>query len=186
MNWKDTIIPKVFYDRDPIEVAKDLLGKFLVRRINNKFLVGIITETEAYLPEGDEASHNFIGKTKRNASLYKDAGHAYIHSMRQYCLLDVVTEGVDKPGSVLIRALEPVEGITGETSGPGKVCRELSITRSLDGIDITDPESEIFIAKGEEGTLHELTTTSRIGISKAKDMPLRFHITNNIHVSKKR
>src|SRR4051812_44626519 len=117
MNWKDTIIPRDFYDRNPVDVAKDLLGKFLVRRINNKYSVGLITETEAYLPSGDSAAHNFKGKTKRNESLYKEAGHAYIHSMRQYCLLDVVTEGSDKPGSVLIRAIEPVEGINGETNG---------------------------------------------------------------------
>ncbi|MBX4198240.1 DNA-3-methyladenine glycosylase [Candidatus Parcubacteria bacterium] len=187
MNWKSTIIPRKFYDRDPVIVAQQLLGKFLVRKIGDKYLVGLITETEAYLPSGDAAAHNFKGKTKRNESLYKEAGHAYVHSMRQYFLFDVVTEGADKPGSVLIRAIEPIEGIDGiKTDGPGKVCIALSINRTLDGTDITNPESEIFIAQGEKDILHEITTSSRIGISNAKDMPLRFHITENIHVSKKR
>ena len=186
MNWQHSIISRSFYDRNPIEVAKDLLGKFLVRKIGDTYLVGMITETEAYLAEGDSAAHSFKGQTKRNISLYKEAGHAYVHSMRQYCLLDVVTEGGGIPSSVLIRAIEPVEGINGETNGPGKVCRELSIDRSMDGVDITKPESGVFISKGAKEMSHEIMTTSRIGISSAQDMPLRFHISGNIHVSKKR
>ena len=176
MNWQTKILPQRFYARETITVAKDLLGKFLVRKIGGKYLIGMITETEAYLSSGDSAAHNFKGRTKRNASLYKEGGHAYIHSMRQYCLLDAVTEGVDKPGSVLIRAIEPIENIQGLINGPGKVCRELQIIRSLDGIDMTNPESEIFIANGEKDILHKTTTSSRIGISTAKDMPLRFYI----------
>lgn len=104
-------------------------------------------------------------------------GHAYIHSMRQYCLLDAVTETPDKPGSVLIRSIEPVAGVEGIINGPGKVCRELNITRALDGTDMTSPESELFIAQGDNDTLHTVATSSRIGISTAKDMPLRFQIS---------
>jgi DNA-3-methyladenine glycosylase len=176
MDWKEKILRRKFYDRNPVEVAQELLGKLLVRKIDDTYLVGMIAETEAYLPEGDAAAHAFKGKTKRNASLYKEAGHAYVHSMRQYCLLDVVTEGEDKPGSVLIRALEPVEGIKNPTDGPGKICRELHITKALDGIDVTDPKSDIFIAHGDTSISHVINTTSRIGISKAKDLHLRFHI----------
>ncbi len=177
MNWKTSILPQKFYDREPIIVAKELLGKFLVRKIDGKYLVGMISETEAYLSSEDSAAHNFKGLTKRNASLYKEGGHAYIHSMRQWCLLDAVTEGTDKPGSVLIRAVEPVEGIEGLINGPGKVCRELSITRTLDGIDMTNSDSELFIAKGDKDIPHKVMTSSRVGISTAKDMPLRFYVS---------
>ena len=186
MNWKSTIIPRTFYDRSPINVAQELLGKFLVRRMDDKYLVGIITETEAYLASGDSAAHNFKGMTKRNESLYKAAGHTYIHSMRGWNLIDVVTEGIDIPSSVLIRAIEPLEGIEGPTNGPGKVCKALSITLNLNGIDITNPNSEIFIARGEKEVLHEITSSSRVGISSAKDMPLRFYLAGNISVSKKK
>ncbi len=178
MNWKQTIIPRDFYDRSPVVVAQELLGKFLVRKINNTFIVGMISETEAYLPAGDSAAHSSKGKTKRTESLYKEGGHAYVHSMRQYNLLDIVTEAPDKPGSVLIRGVLPIEGIVGiKTDGPGKVGIAFRITRALDGIDMTNPNSELFVAYGEGKSTHSIVTTSRIGISKAKDMPLRFHIT---------
>lgn len=187
-----------FYDRDPAIVAQDLLGKFLVRKIGNDFLIGRIAETEAYLSSGDSAAHNFKGKTKRNESLYKNGGHAYVHSMRQYCLIDAVTESPDKPGSVLIRAVEPVEGIDAMkknrneenednlTNGPGKVCAAFNITRQLDGIDLTDSQGVLFVSSGENISQDKIITSSRIGISTAKDMPLRFHLSDSLHVSKKR
>lgn len=199
MQIKFEALPRSYFDRGPTEVAQYLLGKLLVRRLDNQLLVGKIVETEAYLPSGDSAAHNFKGKTKRNESLYKDAGHAYVHSMRQYCLLDVVTEGPDVPGSVLIRALEPIEGIDEMqkarredsierlTNGPGKVCAAFGITRSLDGTDMTDSANDLFISESNE-TISEdqVVTTSRIGISTAMDMPLRFHLYENNHVSKRR
>jgi len=175
-DWQSTVLSQGFYDREPITVAKELLGKFLVRKMGNSFLVGKITETEAYLSSGDSAAHNFKGQTKRNASLYKSGGHAYVHSMRQYCLLDAVTEDSGKPGSVLIRSIEPIEGLAGLINGPGKVCRELNITRTLDGIDMTNPDNELFISQGKDGGTYDITASSRVGISTAKDMPLRFQI----------
>lgn len=198
MEWEPLIISQSFYDRDPIIVAQDLLGKFLIRKINGNFLVGKITETEAYLSSGDSAAHNFKGKTKRNESLYKNGGHAYVHSMRQYCLIDVVTESSDKPGSVLIRAVDPVEGIDmmkkhrneenddNLTNGPGKVCAAFNITRQLDGIDLTDFRGGLFISSSEDRLPEKITISSRIGISTAKDMPLRFYLSESAHVSKKR
>lgn len=198
MKWRDLIIRQSFYNRKPQIVARDLLGKFLVRKINNQFLVGRIVETEAYLSKDDPASHNFKGKNKRNVSLYKDGGHAYVHSMRQYCLLDVVTESPAKPGSVLIRALEPIEGIEkmkrfrdeynlhNLTNGPGKVCRALNITKNLDGIDLTNPDEVLFIVKDKNESKIKIITSLRIGISKAKNLPLRFHLFDNKHVSKVR
>lgn len=198
MKWESSIVSQSFYDRDPVIVAQDLLGKFLVRKMNDQFIVGRITETEAYLSSGDSAAHNFKGKTKRNESLYKNGGHAYVHSMRQYCLIDAVTESSDKPGSVLIRSVEPVEGIDtmkknrneknedNLTNGPGKVCAAFNITRQLDGVDLTNFREGLFISSDENISQDKITTSSRIGISTAKDMPLRFYLSDSVHVSKKR
>lgn len=182
-DWNKNILPKKFYDRDPSEVARDLLGKFLVRKIGSTCLVGKITETEGYLPTGDPAGHGFKGLTKRNPSLFKTGGHAYVHSMRQYFLLDVVTESSSKPGSVLLRSIDPIEGLVGIIDGPGKLCRELGITRVLDGIDMTNPHSELYICHNQNQTAHKVIISSRIGISKAKELPLRFQISNQPDMS---
>jgi DNA-3-methyladenine glycosylase len=179
-------LPRAYFDRSPLEVAPDLLGKLLVRKSKGKVLVGRIVETEAYLSSGDSAAHSFKGKSARNASLYKEAGHAYVHSMRQYHLLDVVTEGPDKPSSVLIRGIEPIEGIESPTNGPGKIGIAFDITRALDGVDMTDPTSELFIADTKKKTVYSAAVSLRIGISTAKDMPLRFYIAGSPHVSKMR
>ena len=197
MNREPLIIQLEFYDRNPVEVAKDLLGKFLVRKSGNEYLVGMIVETEAYLSQDDSAAHNFKGKTKRNESLYKESGHAYVHSMRQYNLIDIVTEGSEKPSSVLIRAVEPVlgmktmqklrnvEDVVSLTNGPGKLCIAFDITRALDGAKVTSPESGLFITQNINSLSFEIQTSARIGISSAKDMPLRFSIVDNVYVSKR-
>jgi len=186
MSWNNNILPQNFYNRNPVTVAQELLGMYLVRKIGSEYLVGKIIETEAYLPKGDKAAHNFTGKTKRNASLYKTAGHVYIHAMRQYNLLDIVTEGQSRPGSVLIRALEPVEGvkimkkfrnesrIENLTNGPGKVCQAFKVNRDLDGMDITKVTSNLFIIKNTEITTKPVTITERVGIVSEKNLPLRF------------
>jgi len=196
---KFSALPRSFYDRSSTEVAKALLGKLLVRKIMGEVLVGMIVETEAYLSTGDEAAHGFKGKTKRNSSLYKEGGHAYVHGMRQYHLLDIVVEGVDVPASVLIRALEPVQGIEemrkrrGEnkinklTSGPGKLCIALGIAGELDGTDVTDSKNVLFVADNHAYISPEqILTSTRIGITKSADAPLRFHLIDNIHVSKRK
>lgn len=186
-----------FYNRNPDVVARDLLGKVFVRNIGNKKLKGVIVETEAYLAYGDEASHNFKGKNKRNQSLYKDAGHAYVHAMRQYFLLDLVTEGEDVPSSVLIRAVEPIQGIEymkelrgvskieDIANGPSKFCIAFSINRDLDGTDTIHSNSPFYV---EEANVHEtfvVETSGRIGISRAKDVPLRFWIKGSPFTSRK-
>ncbi len=190
MNWSKNILSRDFYNDSPSKVAQALLGKYLVRKTSNGTFVGKIVETEAYLPFNDTAAHNFKGETNRNKSLYKDAGYAYIHSMRQYCLFDVTTEGVGTPGSVLIRGLEPIEGLEVSenlTNGPGKLCRAFSITKELDGVDVTNERSNLFICSSEEEITPDLVHIStRVGISTAKDEPLRFSIKGNLHVSKGR
>ena len=192
------ILSKAFYDRDPITVARNLIGKVLIRDLHGEILSGIIVETEAYLGEGDAAAHGFKGRTRRNGSLYKKGGHAYVHTMRQYSLLDVVTGKEGTPGSVLIRALEPVSGIvkmmrlrheerlSNLTNGPGKICAALHITRALDGTDMTVRKNGLYIAEGKKHPVPVIAVSPRIGISKAADMPLRFYHAENPHVSKKR
>lgn len=191
------ILPRLFFMRDPIVVAQDLLGKLLVRKLDEKVLIGRIVEVEAYLATGDSAAHSFKGETLRTKSLYKEGGHAYVHSMRQYNLLDVVVGKAGSAGSVLFRAIEPLEEVeymktlSGSediekiSNGPGKVGRAFQITRMLDGIDLTSCDSELTLAEPFNNSDHEIEITTRIGISSAQDMPLRFFIKNSKYISKK-
>jgi DNA-3-methyladenine glycosylase len=190
------ILPRSFYLESPEIVAKKLLGKYLVRKIGYEMLVGKIVETEAYLSEGDKAAHGFRGKDARNASLYLSGGHAYVHQMRHHYLLDIVTQEEGVPSSVLIRAIEPIEGI--ETmkkfrktdvernigNGPGKVGQAFGIDKTFEGIDITDSSSSLFIATGDTISLEDIASSPRIGISKATEKLLRFWIKGNPNVSR--
>lgn len=179
-----------FYERDTVLVAKDLLGKFLRRTTTEgERLGGMIVEVEAYLPFDDEAAHNYVGKTERNSVLFERAGLAYVHSIHRYHCIDIVTESEGIPGSVLIRAIIPQEGIdlmklnrnkidaNGLVDGPGKICQALDITRAQNGIDITDPASEIIVIdKDVKISEKEIMTGPRVGISKATDKLLRFYL----------
>jgi DNA-3-methyladenine glycosylase len=183
-----TILPASFYDRDPAVVAPLLLGKYLVRTYRGKKLVGMITETEAYLPFGDEASHGFK-RTKTRDSLYLHAGHAYVYGLRHHFLFNTVTQDKDHPGAVLIRGVVPIEGIEvmkalrekdtrkGLTDGPGKLCKAFAITLRDDGIDLTKRTQGIYIEdRGEKIDPKTIRITPRIGITKAADWLLRFYI----------
>ena len=196
MGKYDNILNQEFYDKNPEIVAKALLGKYIVRKLGTVLLVGKIVETEAYLSLDDQAAHGFTGKSNRNKSLYKTAGHAYVHSMRQWFLLDIVTEKEDTPSSVLIRGIEPVEGIetmkklrktenlNNLTNGPSKFCQAFNINKDLDGIDVTSPASLVFISDSPTHIPdNEISVSHRIGISKSVDMPLRFWIKDNSFVS---
>ncbi len=190
------VLGKSFYNRDPLLVAPDLLGKVLVRKLNNKIISGRIVEVEAYLAFTDEAAHGFVGKTARNSSLFKSAGHAYVYSIHIYNCLDFVTQDIDVPSSVLIRALEPLEGIEfmkkfrnkenlkDLTSGPGKLCQALQITKEFDGVDITNSNLNLYVVD-DEFSYGETTSGKRIGISKAKDDNFRFYVKNSLYVLKK-
>lgn len=191
------IINRDFFNESPKIVAPKLLGKYIVRRIDEHYLVGKIVEVEAYLAFGDAAAHNAVGKTKRSISLFNDAGYTYVHTMRQYCLIDIVTESSDKPGSVLIRAIEPIIGIDKMLenrkvqvvenigNGPGKVCMAMQIKKEHNGIDITDVNSQIFICNIDaELDVDQVLNRNRVGISKATELLLGFYIKNNSFVSK--
>lgn len=180
-----SIIQRDFYNRSPLLVASDLLGKILVRQIGDQIRSGRIIEVEAYLGHDDEASHSFKGETPRTKSLFGSAGHAYIYSIHMYHCLDIVTDGPGIPTSVLIRALEPLEGVSHMqsarnkdlsrdlASGPGKLCQALGITKDLYGVDMTDFSSGLYVIDDGFKT-QSIVTAPRIGISKSKEDLLRF------------
>jgi DNA-3-methyladenine glycosylase len=190
-----------FFSRDPRPVARQLLGKVLVRKIPGGQLTARIVEVEAYLGADDLAAHSAAGNTARTAVLFGPPGHAYIYFIygNYYCL-NVSCEPEGKAGGVLIRALEPLTGIEEMaaargveihgpkdlpklTSGPGRLCAAFGITRARDnGGDLTSAESDLWI--GEDGfRTRGIMTTARIGITKAADYPLRYLITGNAFVS---
>jgi len=135
------ILPKNFFNRDTLKVSQELLGCVLVRKIGNKIIRGMITETEAYKGENDLASHASKGRTPRTELMFGEAGRAYIYLIYgMYYCLNIVTEKKDYPAAVLIRAVK-IENIDyKKTNGPGKVCRELKIDKKLNGWDITKGE----------------------------------------------
>ena len=171
-------LTRVFFNRLPEVVARALLGQLLVHEIDGERYVGRIIETEAYLAHGDEAAHGHKGQTVRNQSLFLPTGHAYVHTMRQYSLLDIVTEASGVPSSVLIRAIQPVEGIDPSLiiNGPGKVCRAMHITRAQDGMDITAPTATLFVVRSARVPERRVGVSGRIGISRAQEALLRFYV----------
>ncbi len=191
-------LPRSFYTRKTSTVAKDLLGKILVRRMGRKILAGIIVETEAYL-FNDSASHSFRGMTERNKVMFGKGGFLYVYFTygMHYCA-NVVTfkEGIGE--AVLIRAVEPKNGmkvmlknrglinernLTKTTNGPAKLAQAFALTNEQSGTDLTG--SEIFITSDETVPRSKIVTTTRIGISTAKEKKLRFYIKDNPWVSKK-
>ncbi|MDQ6985912.1 MAG: DNA-3-methyladenine glycosylase [Candidatus Dojkabacteria bacterium] len=187
------ILENTFFNRDATLVAKDLLGKLLVRKLGERIISGVIVETEAYLGANDPAAHSFIGKTERTKVLFGPAGYAYIHSMHGQNLLDITCSEINDPVSVLIRALEPIEVIDlmqkfrskeklkDLTTGPGKLCKAMDIDKSFYGLDLTNKDSTLFIV--ENDSEYEVMESERIGISKGKEHILRFFIKRNKFVS---
>lgn len=155
------VLPRSFYARPTVEVARDLLGKYLC----HGSLAGRISEVEAYLPYVDEAAHSFRGRTPRTQVIFGPPGHAYVYFIYgMYQCMNVVVEQDGTPGCVLIRAVE------GFGDGPGKLTRALGITLDHSGADLT--RGELVIRDGPK-PLH-IVTTPRIGIRKSVDLPLRF------------
>jgi DNA-3-methyladenine glycosylase len=190
-----------FFERHPKIVARELLGKVLVRRLGSgEILAGRVVEAEAYLGADDAAAHAAAGKTSRNAVLFGPAGHAYVYFTygMHYCL-NVSCEPEGKAGCVLFRALEPLQGVEkmaelrgvdGNTlkliaSGPARLCEALDIHReNANGLDMTKPESGIYLA--EDGyRVAGIHTATRIGITKSPDLALRFLVDGNPFVSRK-
>jgi len=178
------ITDRNFYNRNTLQVAKDLLGCKLCKKAGNITQKGTIVETEAYTQD-DPACHAYKGMTKRAATLFKMPGIAYVYFIYgMYYCVNVVTEQEGVAGAVLIRALEPLENIE-NTNGPGKLCREMGINKLHNEIDLTHPDSELWIEKGEPLSEDRIFTTTRIGIKQAADYPWRFYIKDNPYVSRK-
>jgi DNA-3-methyladenine glycosylase len=170
------ILPRSFYERLAKDVAPDLLGKYLVREINGKKIIGKITEVEAYLGEFDPASHVSKGRTTRTEVIYGPAGFAYIYVIYGHHALNVVCESINSPGSVLIRAVDPIENISTQTNGPGKLTKALQITKDLYGVDLTNRKSGLYICQGEKIDKKDVSVTPRVGVRGAEDLLLRFII----------
>jgi DNA-3-methyladenine glycosylase len=172
--------PVSFYERQTVEVARDLLGTVLCRRMEDgSILSGPIVETEAYTQD-DPACHAFRGKTKRCEVLFGPPGVAYVYFIYgMYFCLNVVTEKEHTAGAVLIRAVEAEN-----TNGPGKLCREWDIDFSFNGANLMDPASNLWISPGEQIKDREVEITARVGISSAQDRLWRFHVKDHHAVSK--
>ncbi|MFC1767713.1 DNA-3-methyladenine glycosylase [Candidatus Margulisiibacteriota bacterium] len=175
------VLPRSFYDRNTKIVARELLGKFIVRKLGKRKLIGRIVETEAYL-EKDPASHAYRGRTPRSAPMFEHPGHAYVYFIygNHYCL-NAVTEQHGKAGAVLIRALEPINGIKPATNGPGKLTKALRIDKKFNRADLT--KGDLIIAEGKRKKI-TIIAASRIGLSKASDKKYRFYVKHNKYVSR--
>lgn len=194
-------IPLKFYKRDLHEVAKGLLGKFFVRKTGRSVIAGKIVEVEAYDGSIDEASHSFRGKTKRNMVMFEGGGKLYVYfTYGMHFCANVVTGNLNDGKAVLIRAVEPVEGIdkmimnrygkkeistkeyTNLCNGPAKLCRAFNINREDNGIGLTG--KDIFIVDSNRNNPVSISRSKRIGIKKSVDLPWRYYITDNKFVSK--
>lgn len=179
-------LSRSFYEQKTLKVARELLGKFLVRKICNIKKEGMIVETEAYVGPHDLASHASRGKTNRTAPMFGRAGHAYIYLVYgMYYCFNVVTESENYPAAVLIRAIQ-TENEPKLTSGPGKLCRYLKIDKNLNNIDLTD--DLLYIEdRGKRVPKNKIVKDERIGVDyagKYKDKLWRFYIKDNPYVSK--
>lgn len=180
-------LPRDFYDRDTILVAKELLGKYLVHRINDIEQIGKIVEVEAYLGAHDLAAHSARGLTKRTQIMFGPPGHAYVYLIYgMYHCVNVVTQKEGHPSAVLIRAVEPIQHIDARTQGPGLLCKAMHIDKKLNGHDLLSDDFYVMNPPKKE-TFH-IVERPRIGVAYAKEWAhelLRFYIEGNPYVSKK-
>ncbi len=176
-----------FYDRDTIIVARELLGKYLVRRSDGLERIGRIVEDEAYLGPHDLAAHSSKGLTHRTKVMFGPPGHAYVYLIYgMYCCMNVVTEREGHASAVLLRAVEPVENIDGRTQGPGLLCKAMGIDRRLNGYDLVS--DDFYVADPPEERPFTIVKRPRIGVAYAKHWQkrlLRFYIKGNPFVSKR-
>ncbi len=180
-------IPKEFYNRPTLTVARELLGARLVRILDGAKLIGLITETEAYIGEEDLGCHAKAGRTPRTVVMYGPPGHAYVYfTYGNHWMLNAVTEREGFPAAVLIRAIQPVEGMEvmsarrngRDTFGPGKLCQAMGITKSENGVDLTVAGMGLWIEAGVSVSDKNVTIGPRVGLNTVpepwKSMPWRF------------
>ncbi len=187
------MLPRSFFARPTLEVARDLLGAKLVRVEDGRRISGIIVETEAYVGEGDLGCHARAGLTPRTRVMYGPPGHAYVYfTYGMHWLFNVVTEREGFPAAVLIRAIQVVEGEDlvavrrkGRprrewTNGPAKLCQALHITGDLNGLDLCTPGAPLFLEAGDPVSDSRVTTGPRVGLNTVpepwKSIPWRFRV----------
>jgi DNA-3-methyladenine glycosylase len=196
-------LPRKFYSRKTEIVAQELLGETLIYKTDEGVISGKIVETEVYLGQGDPGSHAYRGITQRNRVMFGSPGKAYIYLIygKHHCF-NIVTEKDGVAGAILIRALEPKEGIelmkknrridellSRLTNGPGKLTEALGITGSMNGVDLTG--DRLFIMsensprkKGRTPKDFRIITTRRLGIRKGKNLPYRYYIEGSKFISR--
>ncbi len=186
----ENILPREFYERDTSRVARELLGRALIKFSRSGMVGGIIFETEAYYGKGDPASHAYNGRTPRSKIMFGKPGIAYVYlCYGMYYLLNVITEKEGMPGAVLIRGLKPIWGIDimkkrrninqdiNPANGPGKLTMALGINIKDNGTDIVSEGNRLYIFDyKEESNNFKIAVTKRIGIKKGEDRMLRFLI----------
>jgi DNA-3-methyladenine glycosylase len=178
-------LPRSFYDRDTRTVARELLGKLLVRVDRGVKRIGKIVEVEAYLGPHDLAAHSSRGLTERTKVMFGPPGHAYVYFIYGvYHCLNVVTEREGHASAVLLRALEPVKNLDGRTSGPGLLCRAMRVDRRLNGHDLLS--DNLFLATPSKTEPFVIVKRPRVGVDYARHWAkrhLRFYIKNNPFIS---
>lgn len=202
LSSKQNKLPRKFYLRNVHTIAKELLGKIFVRKINGQILSGKIVEVEAYDGNVDRAAHSYNGKTKRNEVMFNGGGKLYVYFTygMHYCA-NVVTGKKNSKCAILIRAVEPLNGIDAMaqnryckknitpkeminlTNGPAKICQAFSIHRIDNGTSLTG--DDIYIIDSKQISKHSIAASTRIGIKKSVDLPWRYYIKHNKFVSKK-
>lgn len=200
-----TRLTRAFFARDTVTVARDLLGRHLVREVEGERVVGRIVETEAYSGFDDQASHGRHGKTERNAVMFGPVGVSYVYfTYGMHWLLNVVArpESAEYAAAVLLRAVEPLSGLdfiaarrNGRppqewTNGPAKLTKALDIDKALNGTDMVAPESPLYITEGEPVPDDTVERGPRVGLGDTPEpwfsMPWRFYVAGNPHVSRYR
>jgi len=194
MELSKRVLPVAFYTRSPETVARDLLGKRLIRVLDGNRLGGIVAETEAYHGLSDPASRAYRGKKRYNSPMWDEPGRLFVYNVHKYWMLNVIAHEPSEVGGVLFRAIEPTTGakmmrrlrpVADDrelTSGPGKLSLALGVTRELNGYFVTDPDSPVIIL--DAPCVDEYCTSHRIGVMRDLPEELRFYVPGNRFVSR--
>ena len=179
-------LPRRFYDRDTLVVARELLGKYLVHVSQGIERIGRIVEVEAYLGPHDLAAHSARGRTARTEVMFGPPGHAYVYLIYgMHCCMNVVTQAEGHASAVLLRAVEPVQNIEGRTSGPGLLCKAMGIDRRLNAHDLLS--DDLYIAARSVDAPVTIVKRPRIGVDYAGHWAkrlLRFYVKGSACVSR--
>ena len=181
-------LPRAFYARPTLDVAPDLLGLWLVHNLPDGRRAGRIVEVEAYVGTTDLASHAARGRTARTGVMFGPPGHVYVYLIYgMYHCFNVVTDQDGEAGAVLVRALEPGEGVQGRVDGPGRLCRALAIDRSHTHLDLTNEAAgSLWLERRPGPPVGKIATSTRIGVDYAGEWaarPYRFYLPGSPHLS---